>query len=163
MYCILKACIRTILHILQPPQSPPVYCVQLWSSDTLFQPCLPDNACCPMGLQTTIRAISGAYEQIDHAISEALYQSKPVLIQVASNMASLTHPLFEEQPVPFSMTGKTTNEVSFMTRESDKITSIITYSLIMTSIKWTRFTQQSVCNVCASTIQALCTNTSWYL
>lgn len=67
-----------------------------------------------MGLQTTIRAISGAYEQIDHAISEALYQSKPVLIQVASNMASLTHPLFEEQPVPFSMTGKTTNEVSFI-------------------------------------------------
>ncbi len=78
-----------------------------------------------MDLQTTIRAISGAYEQIDHAISEALYQSKPVLIQVASNMASLTHPLFEEQPVPFSMTGKTTNEVSLM------ITSIITYSLIM--------------------------------
>ncbi len=70
-----------------------------------------------MDLQTTIRAISGAYEQIDHAISEALYQSKPVLIQVASNMASLTHPLFEEQPVPFSMTGKTTNEVSVITRQ----------------------------------------------
>ena len=97
----------------------------------MFQPCLPDSACCPMDLQTTIRAISGAYEQIDHAISEALYQSKPVLIQVASNMASLTHPLFEEQPVPFSMTGKTTNEVSLMTREHDKVISTITYSLIM--------------------------------
>lgn len=62
-------------------------------------------------MQTTIRAISGAYQQIDHAIAEALYHSKPVLIQVASNMASLTHPLFEKDPVPFSMTGKTTNQV----------------------------------------------------
>ncbi|KAL0043633.1 hypothetical protein WJX79_010486 [Trebouxia sp. C0005] len=70
--------------------------------------CFQEVTCC----QTTIRAISGAYQQIDHAISEALYQSKPVLIQVASNMASLTHPLFEEQPVPFSLTGKTTNEIS---------------------------------------------------
>lgn len=90
-----------------------------------------DSACCCMGLQTTIRAISGAYQQIDHAISEALYQSKPVLIQVASNMASLTHPLFEEQPVPFSLTGKTTNEVSLRTRESGEITSIVTYSFVM--------------------------------
>ena len=62
-------------------------------------------------VQTTIRAMSGAYEQIDHAIAEALYHSKPVLIQVASNMASQTHPLFEQDPVPFALTGKTTNQV----------------------------------------------------
>ena len=55
--------------------------------------------------------MEGAYEQIDHAIAQALYAHKPVLIQVASNMASLTHPLFEKQPVPFSLSGKMTNEV----------------------------------------------------
>lgn len=63
-------------------------------------------------MQRTIRAIEGAYQQIDHAIAQALYEHKPVLIQVASNMASLTHPLFEKQPVPFSLSGKMTNEVS---------------------------------------------------
>ncbi|KAL3146995.1 Pyruvate decarboxylase 2 [Trebouxia sp. C0009 RCD-2024] len=62
--------------------------------------------------QTVIRALDGAYEKIDHAIAQALYAHKPVLIQVACNMASLTHPMFEKQPVPFSLTGKTTNEVS---------------------------------------------------
>ena len=62
-------------------------------------------------MQTTIRAIEGAYQKIDHAIAQALYEHKPVLIQVASNMASLTHPLFEKQPVPFSLSGKMTNEV----------------------------------------------------
>ena len=62
-------------------------------------------------MQTTIRAIEGAYQQIDHAIAQALYEHKPVLIQVASNMASLTHPLFEKQPVPFSLSGKMTNKV----------------------------------------------------
>ena len=65
-------------------------------------------------LQTTIRSVEGAYERIDHAIAQALYQHKPVLIQVASNMASLTHPLFEKQPVPFSLSGKMTNEVQFV-------------------------------------------------
>lgn len=62
-------------------------------------------------VQTTIRSMERAYESIDHCISEALYQSKPVLVQVASNMAALTHPLFEAQPVPFAMSGKTSNEV----------------------------------------------------
>ena len=52
-------------------------------------------------MQTTIRAIEGAYQKIDHAIAQALYEHKPVLIQVASNMASLTHPLFPKQPLPF--------------------------------------------------------------
>ena len=71
----------------------------------------PDISLSPAGLQTVIRALDGAYEKIDHAIAQALYAHKPVLIQVACNMASLTHPLFEKQPVPFSLTGKTTNEV----------------------------------------------------
>lgn len=62
-------------------------------------------------LQTTIRSMERAYQSIDHCISEALYQSKPVLIQVACNMAAQTHPLFEAHPVPFSMSGKMTNEV----------------------------------------------------
>lgn len=80
-----------------------------WARQCLSQ--LTDMSSAPAGLQTVIRALDGAYEKIDHAIAQALYAHKPVLIQVACNMASLTHPMFEKQPVPFSLTGKTTNEV----------------------------------------------------
>ncbi len=42
---------------LQPPQPLPAYCLHLCSSVTAFQTCPPEDACCPMDLQTTIRAI----------------------------------------------------------------------------------------------------------
>ncbi|CAL8464627.1 g4162 [Coccomyxa elongata] len=59
--------------------------------------------------QVTIRHAKVANEQIDYAISEALLRKKPVLIQVCSNMATETSPLFSAQPVPYSLSAHITN------------------------------------------------------
>lgn len=59
--------------------------------------------------QVIISQLSDAHEQIDHAISCALHNSKPVYIAVCANLAALHHPSFDASPVPYSITPKRSN------------------------------------------------------
>ncbi|KAL6782419.1 hypothetical protein ACKKBG_A06710 [Auxenochlorella protothecoides x Auxenochlorella symbiontica] len=62
--------------------------------------------------QVIISQLSDAHEQIDHAISAALHNSKPVYIAVCANLAALHHPSFDASPVPYSITPKRSNPAS---------------------------------------------------
>lgn len=53
-----------------------------------------------------VNNIEDAHEEIDRAISTALKESKPVYISVSCNLASMTHPTFSKDPVPFSLSPK---------------------------------------------------------
>ncbi|CAK0787699.1 hypothetical protein CVIRNUC_010921 [Coccomyxa viridis] len=60
----------------------------------------------------TIRNLSTANELVDTAIAAAMQEKKPVLIQVCCNLATMTHPLFDKQPVPYALSPKTSNPKS---------------------------------------------------
>lgn len=51
-----------------------------------------------------------AHELIDTAIATALRESKPVYISIASNLVSIPHHSFTDDPVPFYLTPKLTDE-----------------------------------------------------
>ncbi|KAK9866227.1 hypothetical protein WJX84_010850 [Apatococcus fuscideae] len=53
--------------------------------------------------QATITSLDFAYDQIDGAITAALTHSKPVLIQVCSNLSVMKHTLFEQCSLPFAL------------------------------------------------------------
>ncbi|GIL72666.1 hypothetical protein Vretifemale_2997, partial [Volvox reticuliferus] len=64
--------------------------------------------CC----QVVIQHIEDAHMLLDTAISEALLRRKPVYIEVACNLADLTHPSFARPPVPYALAVAHTNTAS---------------------------------------------------
>ena len=58
---------------------------------------------------TRIFALEDAHWQLDDAVAEALRQSKPVYINIACNIAGLSHPTFEREPIPFVLPDRHTN------------------------------------------------------
>lgn len=58
---------------------------------------------------TRIFALEDAHWQLDDCIAEALRQSKPVYINIACNIAGLSHPTFEREPIPFVLPDRHTN------------------------------------------------------
>ncbi|GLC35760.1 hypothetical protein PLESTB_000491400 [Pleodorina starrii] len=64
--------------------------------------------CC----QVVIQHIEDAHMLLDTAISEALLRRKPVYIEVACNLADLTHPSFARPPVPYALKTDHTNQAS---------------------------------------------------
>ncbi|KAG2442996.1 hypothetical protein HYH02_009412 [Chlamydomonas schloesseri] len=64
--------------------------------------------CC----QVVIQHIEDAHMLLDTAISEAMLKRKPVYIEVACNLADLTHPSFARPPVPYALASSHTNAAS---------------------------------------------------
>ncbi|EFJ47109.1 hypothetical protein VOLCADRAFT_105183 [Volvox carteri f. nagariensis] len=64
--------------------------------------------CC----QVVIQHIEDAHMLLDTAISEAMLRRKPVYIEVACNLADLTHPSFARPPVPYALAVSHTNQAS---------------------------------------------------
>ncbi|PNH03431.1 Pyruvate decarboxylase isozyme 2 [Tetrabaena socialis] len=62
--------------------------------------------------QVVIQHIEDAYKQLDAAISKAMMHRKPVYIEVACNLADLTHPSFIRPPVPYALASHHTNTAS---------------------------------------------------
>ncbi|KAL6765735.1 thiamine diphosphate-binding protein [Haematococcus lacustris] len=62
--------------------------------------------------QVSITHVEEAARLIDFALSTALAQRKPALIEVACNVSDLSHPSFTHPPVPFALTPPHTNEAS---------------------------------------------------
>ncbi|OIW01555.1 hypothetical protein TanjilG_10837 [Lupinus angustifolius] len=59
--------------------------------------------------QAVVNNLEDAHEMIDGAISTAVKESKPVYISISCNLASIPHPTFIRDPVPFSLSPKTSN------------------------------------------------------
>ncbi|KAG2499244.1 hypothetical protein HYH03_002823 [Edaphochlamys debaryana] len=62
--------------------------------------------------QVVIQHIEDAHALLDMAISEALLKRKPAYIEVACNLADLTHPAFARRPVPYELNKIITNKAS---------------------------------------------------
>jgi len=62
--------------------------------------------------QVVISDLDRAHEQIDHAISSALLNRKPVYISVCCNLAGVPHPSFAFDPVPYALQHKASNQRS---------------------------------------------------
>ncbi|XP_073290184.1 pyruvate decarboxylase 1 [Primulina huaijiensis] len=61
--------------------------------------------------QAVVNNLDDAHELIDTAISTALKESKPVYISVSCNLSAIPHPTFRREPVPFSLSPRTSNQV----------------------------------------------------
>lgn len=61
--------------------------------------------------QAVVNNLDDAHELIDTAISTALKESKPVYISVSCNLPAIPHPTFRHEPVPFSLSPRTSNQV----------------------------------------------------
>ncbi|CAN8257419.1 unnamed protein product [Cochlearia groenlandica] len=61
--------------------------------------------------QAVVNHLEDAHEQIDKAIATALKESKPVYISISCNLASIPHPSFARDPVPFSLTPRLSNKM----------------------------------------------------
>ncbi|XP_073137035.1 pyruvate decarboxylase 1 [Henckelia pumila] len=61
--------------------------------------------------QAVVNNLDDAHELIDTAISTALKESKPVYISVSCNLSAIPHPTFKREPVPFSLSPRTSNQV----------------------------------------------------
>ncbi|CAN7037135.1 unnamed protein product [Brassica oleracea var. botrytis] len=61
--------------------------------------------------QAVVNNLEDAHEQIDKAISTALKESKPVYISISCNLAATPHPTFIRDPVPFSLTPRSSNKM----------------------------------------------------
>jgi pyruvate decarboxylase len=59
--------------------------------------------------QVVIHSLADAHEEIDKAISAAVFHSKPVYICVCCNLAGLHHPSFDSSPIPYSLSTKQSN------------------------------------------------------
>uniref|UniRef100_A0A0C9RLS4 pyruvate decarboxylase n=1 Tax=Wollemia nobilis TaxID=56998 RepID=A0A0C9RLS4_9CONI len=59
--------------------------------------------------QAIVKDLDDAHELIDHAISTALIESKPVYISISCNLPSIRHPTFSYEPVPFSLSPRLSN------------------------------------------------------
>lgn len=70
--------------------------------------CFQQITCC----QVIIQDLENAHELIDKAISTGLKESKPVYISVSCNLASLPHPTFSGEPVPYALSPRLSNSLS---------------------------------------------------
>ncbi|XP_075517272.1 pyruvate decarboxylase 1-like [Primulina tabacum] len=61
--------------------------------------------------QAVVNNLDDAHELIDAAVSTALKESKPVYISVSCNLSAIPHPTFKREPVPFSISPRTSNQV----------------------------------------------------
>ncbi|KAK7287434.1 hypothetical protein RIF29_00711 [Crotalaria pallida] len=61
--------------------------------------------------QAVVNNLEDAHEMIDGAISTALKESKPVYISISCNLASIPHPTFTRDPVPFSLSPRMSNSI----------------------------------------------------
>ncbi|XP_048337005.2 pyruvate decarboxylase 1 [Ziziphus jujuba] len=61
--------------------------------------------------QAIVNNLEDASEQIDTAISTALQESKPVYISISCNLSGIPHSSFLEEPIPFFLTPKLTNQM----------------------------------------------------
>ncbi|TJX57856.1 pyruvate decarboxylase, partial [Soehngenia saccharolytica] len=59
--------------------------------------------------QVIVNNLDDANELIDHAISTALIESKPVYISISCNLPGIPHHTFCDEPVPFSLTPRLSN------------------------------------------------------
>ncbi|RDX66248.1 Pyruvate decarboxylase 4, partial [Mucuna pruriens] len=60
--------------------------------------------------QAVVNNLEDAHERIDTAIAAALRESKPVYISISCNLFAIPHHSFIDQPVPFYLTPRLTNE-----------------------------------------------------
>ncbi|XP_058228236.1 pyruvate decarboxylase 2-like isoform X2 [Rhododendron vialii] len=61
--------------------------------------------------QAVISNLEDAHEQIDTAISTAMKESKPVYISISCNLASIPHPTFSREPIPFALSPRLSNKM----------------------------------------------------
>eukprot|EP01018_Ginkgo_biloba_P000836 Gb_33736 [translate_table: standard] len=59
--------------------------------------------------QAIVNNLEDAHELIDHAISTALKESKPVYISISCNLPGISHPTFSREPVPYSISPRLSN------------------------------------------------------
>ncbi|KAI4382444.1 hypothetical protein MLD38_008408 [Melastoma candidum] len=59
--------------------------------------------------QAVVKNLEDAREQIDKAISTALEESKPAYISISCNLASIPHPTFSREPIPFAISARLSN------------------------------------------------------
>ncbi|KAJ7946203.1 Pyruvate decarboxylase [Quillaja saponaria] len=62
--------------------------------------------------QAIVNNLEDAHERIDAAISTCLIESKPVYISISCNLPGIPHPSFINEPVPFYLTPKSSNQMS---------------------------------------------------
>nr|ASA45903.1 PDC [Taxodium sp. 'Zhongshanshan']AWL83218.1 PDC2 [Taxodium sp. 'Zhongshanshan'] len=62
--------------------------------------------------QVLVNNLEDANELIDHAISTALMESKPVYISISCNLPGIPHHTFTHEPVPYSLTPRQSNPQS---------------------------------------------------
>ncbi|XP_027338096.1 pyruvate decarboxylase 2-like [Abrus precatorius] len=60
--------------------------------------------------QAVVNSLDDAHERIDTAIATALRESKPVYISIACNLSAIPHHSFIDQPIPFYLTPKLTDQ-----------------------------------------------------
>ncbi|KAL6292564.1 hypothetical protein ACE6H2_000706 [Prunus campanulata] len=63
-------------------------------------------------VQAVVKDLEDAQLQIDEAIAVALKESKPVYISISCNLPAIPHPSFPQEPAPFFLTPKLTNQES---------------------------------------------------
>ncbi|KAF8397254.1 hypothetical protein HHK36_016164 [Tetracentron sinense] len=61
--------------------------------------------------QAVVDNLEEAHELIDTAISTALRESKPVYISIGCNLPAVPHPTFTQDPIPFSLPPKMSNQM----------------------------------------------------
>lgn len=61
--------------------------------------------------QAVVNDLENAHELIDTAISTAIKESKPVYISVSCNLPGIPHPTFRDEPVPFFLAPKVSNQM----------------------------------------------------
>ncbi|KAI3892155.1 hypothetical protein MKX03_037702 [Papaver bracteatum] len=61
--------------------------------------------------QAVVNNLDDAHELIDTAISTALKESKPVYISISCNLPAVPHPTFTEEPVPFYLAPRISNQM----------------------------------------------------
>ncbi|KAH9310101.1 hypothetical protein KI387_038012, partial [Taxus chinensis] len=59
-----------------------------------------------------VNNLDDAHELIDHAISTALIESKPVYISISCNLPAIPHPSFHHDPAPYCLTSRLSNPKS---------------------------------------------------
>ncbi|KAI8574040.1 hypothetical protein RHMOL_Rhmol01G0323500 [Rhododendron molle] len=65
----------------------------------------------PVICVAVISNLEDAHEQIDTAISTAMKESKPVYISISCNLASIPHPTFSREPIPFALSPRLSNKM----------------------------------------------------
>lgn len=70
-------------------------------------------SCVPLCFdKVEIYDLEDARLQVDHVIASAVRESKPVYINICCNLAAIGHPSFTQEPVPYAIAYKSSNERS---------------------------------------------------